>query len=432
MYNWRSHSKIKNAKILRWRVELSQYRYEIVYRAGKLNVAPDTLSRVYCASVSESTLYDIHSALCHPGITRTFHFVKSKNLPYSLDDVRKMISACKVCGEIKPRFHKPPFIPLIKATQPMERLSVDFKGPLPSRSKHKYVLTVVDEYSRYPFSFPCSNVNAKTVIACSSQIFTLFGACGYVHSDRAKTFLSNELVSYLHSMRRATSNTSAYNPRGNGQCEKYNDIIWSAVQLALKTRNLPISEWESVLPQVLHSIRSLLCTSTNTTPHERFLGFQRRSAVGVSVPSWLASPGPVLVKRHVRASKYDPSVEEAELIHAIPSYAHIRFRNGHETKVSLRDVAPLVGKESISNKNDEVDLNLENKHSNFSNSSDRSFDSEVNASDSDAPSSSKSPAKDSLVENPLTNDSSHSTNESAPLRRSTRIRNAPDRLMYYS
>ena len=202
--------------------------------------------------------------------------------------------------------------------------------------------------------------------------------------------------------------------------------------MALKTRNLPISEWESVLPQVLHSIRSLLCTSTNTTPHERFLGFQHRSAVGVSVPSWLASPGPVIVKRHVRASKYDPSVEEAELIHATPSYAHIRFRNGHETKVSLRDVARLVGQESISNKIDEVDLNLENKHSNFSNSSDRSFDSEVNASDSDAPSSSKSLAKESLVENPLTNDSSHSTNESAPLRRSTRVRNAPDRLMYYS
>ena len=64
MYDWKSHSKIKNAKILCWRVELSQYRYEIVYHAGKLNMAPDTLSRVYCACVNKSTLYDIHSALC--------------------------------------------------------------------------------------------------------------------------------------------------------------------------------------------------------------------------------------------------------------------------------------------------------------------------------------------------------------------------------
>ena len=44
-------------------------------------------------------------------------------------------------------------------------------------------------------------------------------------------------------------------------CEKDNDIIWFAVLLALKNRNLPESEWESALPQVLN-IRSLLCTAS--------------------------------------------------------------------------------------------------------------------------------------------------------------------------
>ena len=139
-------------------------------------------------------------------------------------------------------------------TQPMERLSIHFKGPLPSRTKNKHILTVVDEYSRYPFGFPCCNIDSKTVINCLSQIFTLFRACSFVHADRAKWFMSNDLISYLHSMRIASSRTSAYNPRGNGQCEKYNDIIWSAAQLALKTRNLPTTHWESVLPQSLHSI----------------------------------------------------------------------------------------------------------------------------------------------------------------------------------
>ena len=37
--------------------------------------------------------------------------------------------------------------------------------------------------------------------------------------------------------------------------------------------NLPLSRWESVLAEALHSIRSLLCTTTNATPHERFLFF---------------------------------------------------------------------------------------------------------------------------------------------------------------
>ena len=104
MYDNKNRGKIKNAKILRWRIELSQYQYEIVYRAGKLNAAADTLSRAYCASLSFSTLYEIHAGLCHPGVTRTYHFVKSKNLPFSLEDVRKMISNCRICAEIKPCF----------------------------------------------------------------------------------------------------------------------------------------------------------------------------------------------------------------------------------------------------------------------------------------------------------------------------------------
>ena len=155
----------------------------------------------------------------------------------------------------------------------MERLSIDFKGPMPSRTKNKYILTVDDEYSRYPFAFACSNIDFKTVISCLSRILTLFGACIYVHSYRDKSFMSIELVSYLYSMRIARSRTSAYNPRGNGQCEKNNDLIWSAVLLALNNRNLFLSAWESVLPQVLHPIRSLLCTATNVTNSPRTISW---------------------------------------------------------------------------------------------------------------------------------------------------------------
>ena len=53
-----------------------------------------------------------------------------------------------------------------------------------------------------------------------------------------------------------------------------------------------------------------------------------------------ASPGPVYVRKHVRGSKYESPVEEAELIEANPEYAFIRLNTGHETTVSLRDLAP--------------------------------------------------------------------------------------------
>ena len=56
MYNNENHGKIKNDKVLRWWMELSEFAFDIAYRSGKLNAAPDTLSLVYCAAMWENTL----------------------------------------------------------------------------------------------------------------------------------------------------------------------------------------------------------------------------------------------------------------------------------------------------------------------------------------------------------------------------------------
>ena len=44
MFDQRHKGKIKNDKIMRWRVELSCYSFDIVYRPGKENTPPDTFS----------------------------------------------------------------------------------------------------------------------------------------------------------------------------------------------------------------------------------------------------------------------------------------------------------------------------------------------------------------------------------------------------
>ena len=148
-----------------------------------------------------------------------------------------------------------------------------------------------------------------------------------------KDFCSNREI--------ATSRTTPYNPAGNGQVERYNGIIWRGVTLALKSQGYPITQWEMVLPDVLHSIRSLLSTATNATPHERLFDYPRKSSSGRSIPSWLMSPGPVFLKRHVRNSKYEPLVDEVDLLEANPDYAYVRFPNGRETTVSIRHLAPV-------------------------------------------------------------------------------------------
>ena len=202
------------------------------------------------------------------------------------------------------------------------------------------MLTIIDEYSRFPFAYPVKDISSSTFIKCLTHLFSIFAMPSFIHSDRGPSLISKELKNWLFGKGVATSRTTPYNPTGNAQVERYNRIIWMSIQLVLKTRKLPDSCWERALPDILHSIRSLLCTATNCIPHERFFNYQRRSACGESIPSWLAEPRPVLMKRNVRRSKYEPLTGEVELLEANPQYAYVRLPDGRETTVSVKQLAP--------------------------------------------------------------------------------------------
>ena len=92
-----------------------------------------------------------------------------------------------------------------------------------------------------------------------------------------------------------------------------------------------------VIPEVLQSLRPLLCTATNEIPHDRFFKFPRRSMFGTNTPILMTEPGPVYVRKHVR-DKYDPVVEKMDLVHANQNYAVVRSPEGCEVTVSVRDI----------------------------------------------------------------------------------------------
>ena len=341
MFNMTHKSKIKNEKMTRWRLELLPYKFEIVHRPGLLNPAADALSRIISSATQTQDLVSLHNRLCHPGVARLVHYLRTRNIPFSTSDVKQVTSSCSTCCRLKPNFYRPETQNLIQALRPFDRLSIDFKGPVPASpgSHNRYLLVVIDEYSRFPFAFPCQDLSAQTVIKCLMSIFSMFGTPGYIHSDRGTSFMSTTVKDFLTNNGIATSRSTPYHPIGNGQCERYVGVIWKTISLALDSQNLPVSSWERVLPQALHSIRTLLCTATNTTPHERLFSFPRRTGSGLHLPSWLSSPGKVLLRKFVRTSD-DPLVQEVDLIDANPQYAFIRYPSGREDTVSVRDLAP--------------------------------------------------------------------------------------------
>ena len=95
----------------------------------------------------------------------------------------------------------------------MGKNQLNFKGPL--QSKRSCVLFVVDEFSRFPFAFPCNDMKTETVIKCMSILFCLFGQPLYVHSDRGASFLSKQLKQFLTERGIASSKSTPYRPTSN-------------------------------------------------------------------------------------------------------------------------------------------------------------------------------------------------------------------------
>lgn len=126
---------------------------------------------------------------------------------------------CSVRVVLKPRFNKPQDMHLIRVTTPFERLDLDFKGPLPSQVKNKYILTITDAYSRFPFVYACSDLTENVIIEICFVLFSLFGTPSYIHSDRGTTFMFHELKTLRR--RFCNSRTTLYNPSGNGKPEKH-------------------------------------------------------------------------------------------------------------------------------------------------------------------------------------------------------------------
>ena len=130
MFNPQAKGKIKSQKFQLWRSELGSFKYSIVHKPGSLNIGADSLSRINSIFTGQSSLEKIHENLGHPGVVRLHHFVREKNLPYTMAESRSVCARCQTCAHLKPRFYKPPPETLIKATRPWERLSIDFKGPV--------------------------------------------------------------------------------------------------------------------------------------------------------------------------------------------------------------------------------------------------------------------------------------------------------------
>ena len=215
----------------------------------------------------------------HPSITTTWKRVQQMlGFPYGKegqelkDEVKRWGEACITCQKLQPcRERLNARIGSIRQ-RPFTCYSFDcITLTEPSEQGHRYILVIIDSFSRAVELFPLVRATADEVASGLHDVFCRWGRPHEVRCDNAKSFLSATITSLLKLARIKQHLTPAYSHQSNGQVENMNRRVMSVLRaMVLDSRLGPQSKskWNMLLPAVRRVIMTRLVTALGCTPNE--------------------------------------------------------------------------------------------------------------------------------------------------------------------
>ena len=217
--------------------------------------------------------------LCHDNKTGGhFYFWKSlksvkRNFIWAgmSKDVQLYCRACDVCATRKNagKRHKAA-MRRYDMGYPMEEVSIDLMGPFPVSSQgNKYVLVVVDAFSKWMEAYAIPSIEASVVAEkLVLEFVSRFGVPLQIRSDRGRQFdceLFGEMCRLLevgHYM------STSFHPQGNSKCERMVKVVGNLIASFCKT----YTTWDEHLPLLTMAYRSTIHDVTGFSPNYVMLG----------------------------------------------------------------------------------------------------------------------------------------------------------------
>ena len=265
---------------------LEDYRFTIIHRPGKLQGHVDALSRLPTENLvftlegkikvseekAEAAITEVHRQ-GHLGENKTW---KAFNRKYSTPQGRKRCrEVVRTCPEWQlGKDYKAQHIPKghIDSPGPWENISIDVVGPLPVDGKsNRYIVTIMDVYSRYLIASPVRNHRASTVSRCLYEsVVAYFGAPRSILSDRGAEFTGMVWESLTQMLGAKIKLTSPYYPQGNSVIERSHRTLSNMLRTMLLEKRG--RDWSSLLPSVMLYMNSMIQEKTGVSACEILLG----------------------------------------------------------------------------------------------------------------------------------------------------------------
>ena len=215
----------------------------------------------------------------HPSLATTWRRVqRMAGFPYGeegkqlKEEVRRWCAACITCQKLQPcRERVSARIGAIRQ-RPFTCYSFDcITLTEPSEQGHRYILVVIDSFSRAVELFPMVRATAETVAEHLHDVFCRWGRPHEVRCDNAKSFLSATVSSLLKMAKIKLHKIPAYSHQTNGQVENMNRRVMTILRaMILDSRLGPQSKikWSLLLPAVRRVIMTRMITALGCTPNE--------------------------------------------------------------------------------------------------------------------------------------------------------------------
>jgi len=162
------------------------------------------------------------------------------------------------------RHTQAPFQSFPPTSQNLQHIHVDIVGTLPPSCEHKYLLTIIERFSRWFKALPLKDISAKS---CADAFVLHFVAhFGTPHSmtvDRGSQFTSSlwkELTKFLGC---ELIHTTSYNPKANGLLERCHRVLKASIKAQIHPQI-----WCSNLGLILLGIRSTVRDDVEFSPAE--------------------------------------------------------------------------------------------------------------------------------------------------------------------
>ena len=229
-------------------------------------------------AVQTRLIQHCHDAMLagHKGVKATLDRLQESWAWPNMDkDVQDYVGGCRVCLSVNPRHSNQPapLGTLGEAIGVGARVHIDLAGPWPLNNGQKYVLVIIDAYSKWVElrGLPDKSAEAAAIGLYHAWVCK-YGPMERLVSDQGKEFCNKVMKELCSLLQISHQTTTAYHPQANGQAERMVREVLRYVRKHLEGTN----EWLKLLPPLMSAHNTATHASLGKSPYVMMFGRRPR------------------------------------------------------------------------------------------------------------------------------------------------------------